>query len=78
MKKLTNNDILLNCVDTIEQFNILQYLKSNLNINEFDVFLCDRYTIKVIDKNNEIGYFRYLSNSKEVQFLESKENNIEI
>lgn len=78
MKKLTNNDILLNCVDTIEQFNILQYLKSNLNINEFDVFLCDRYTIKAIDKNNEIGYFKYLSKTKEIKFVESIENDIEI
>ncbi len=78
MKKLTSNDIYLNSVDTIEQFNILQYLKTNLNINEFDVFLCDRYTIKVINKNNEIGYFKYLSNSKKIKFAESKENDIEI
>lgn len=35
MKKLTKNDISLNRVETIEQFNVLKYLKENLDINEF-------------------------------------------
>lgn len=76
MKKLTKTDISLNRVETIEQFNVLKYLKENLDINEFEVFLCDRYTIKVIDKVNEVGYFKFIKDTKEIEFIEHIENDI--
>lgn len=76
MKELTKTDIYLNRVETIEQFNVLKYLKENLDINEFEVFLCDRYTIKVIDKVNEEGYFKFIKDTKEIEFIEHIENDI--
>ena len=54
MKHLTKENILKNQVDTIEQFKVLDYLKKQLSIGEFNVFLIDRFTIKVIDKNKEM------------------------
>ncbi len=76
MKKLTKTDISFNKVETIEQFNVLKYLKEYLDINEFEVFLCDRYTIKVIDKVNEVGYFKFIKDTKVIEFIEHIENDI--
>lgn len=73
---LTNEDILKNKVETINQFRVLEYLKKELNIYEFRVFLYDRNTIKVIDKNNESGYFIYENN--EVIFKEKIKKEYEI
>ena len=53
MKLLTKENISKNQVHTIEQFKILSYLKEQLSIDEFAVYLIDRFTIKVIDKNKE-------------------------
>ena len=55
MMKLTNEDINKNHVDTIHQYYVLDYLKKQLNINEFEIYLYDKDTIKVIDKNLETG-----------------------
>ncbi len=74
MRKLTNEDIIKNSVDTINQYKVLQYLKNNLNIDSFDVYLFDRNTIKIIDKNNEIGYFKFNEDTKEVSFFEKEKN----
>lgn len=66
MKLLSKEDILKNKVDTIEQFYILRYLKDNLNTDNFDLYLLNRNKIKVIDKYNEILYFEYDKQNKEV------------
>ena len=50
MRLLTKEDISKNNVETISQYKILDYLKHNLNIDEFDVYLQDRDIIKVVDK----------------------------
>ncbi len=70
MKLLTKENILKNQVDTIEQFKVLSYLKMQLATPEFTVYLIDRFTIKVVDKNKEQGYFKYNSTTKEVDFYE--------
>lgn len=66
MRLLSKEDILKNKVDTIEQFYILRYLKDNLNTDNFDLYLLNRNKIKVIDKYNEILYFEYDKQNKEV------------
>lgn len=66
MRLLSKEDILKNKVDTIEQFHILRYLKDNLNTDNFDLYLLNRNKIKVIDKYNEILYFEYDKQNKEV------------
>ncbi len=68
MRELSKNDILKNRVDTISQYYILDYLKKNININEFRVFLVNRDTIKVIDKTKDSLYFNYNSNTKEISY----------
>lgn len=78
MKQLTKENILKNQVDTIEQFKVLDYLKKQLSIGEFNVFLIDRFTIKVIDKNKEQGYFKYNSKIKSVDFYEKNIKNKEM
>lgn len=78
MKLLTKENILKNQVNTIEQFKVLDYLKKQLSIYEFAVYLIDRFTIKVIDKNKEQGYFKYNSKTKSVDFYEKNIENKEM
>lgn len=74
MCQLTNADILRNHVETINQYKILQYLKNNLNIYEFQLFLYDEDTIKVVDKENEFAYFRLQKDTDDILFLEDLED----
>ncbi len=81
MRKLNKEDILKNRVDTISQYHILDYLKKNLNIKEFKIYLVDRYNIKVVDKEDNHLYFNYDSSTKEVTYqdeLKIKEHDYEI
>jgi len=81
MRLLNKEDILKNRVDTISQYHILDYLKKNLNINEFKIYLIDRDNIKVVDKENKHLYFNYDSFTREVTYqdeLEIKEQDYEI
>ncbi len=78
MKRLTKENILKNQVDTIEQFKVLDYLKKQLSIDDFTVYLIDRFTIKVIDKNKEQGYFKYNTKTKSVDFYEKNIKNKEV
>ena len=70
MRELTSVDILKNRVDTIPQYYILDYLKKNLNISEFKIYLVDHNNIKVIDKTDDSLYFSYDSENKEVVYYE--------
>ena len=70
MRLLTKEDILKNNVDTIPQYYILDYLKKNLNINEFEVYIVDRYNLKVIDKEDNHLYFSYDKYTKEITYQE--------
>ena len=68
MRELNKDDIKGNRVDTIPQYMVLKYLKSNLNIYAFKVYLYDRNTIKVIDEFDCEGYFIYEDDTKDVNF----------
>ena len=70
LKQLTEEEINKNRVNTINQYRILQYLKNNLNIFAFKVYLYSRDIIMVVDIKNMVGYFYYDSIKKEVVFLE--------
>lgn len=70
MRQLNKENIFKNQVDTIEQFTVLAYLKQQFNVDEVSLYLLDRFTIKLIDKNNDIGYFKYNSVTKLVDFYE--------
>ncbi len=72
MKQLTNDEIIKNCVETINQYRVLDYLKKNLNIFSFELFLYDKDTIKVIDCENKEAYFKFDEEKKEVLFLEEE------
>lgn len=74
MRKLTNEDIIKNRVETINQYKVLQYLKKNLNIECFDIYLYDKNTIKIIDTNKEVGLFEFNEDTKEVSFFEEEKN----
>ena len=50
---------------------VLNYLKDTFNSDYIAVYLVDRYTIKVIDTNNDIGYFKYNSKTKNIDFIEN-------
>lgn len=69
LKPLTEEEINKNRVETINQYRILQYLKNNLNIYAFKVYLYSRDIIMVVDIKNMVGYFYYDSIKKEVVFL---------
>ena len=70
MQLLNKENILKNQVNTIEQFKVLAYLKKEFNTDEVNLYLLDRFTIKIVDKNNDIGYFKYNSKTKAVDFYE--------
>ena len=54
----------------MEQFKVLTYLKKQLSIDEFAVYLIDRFTIRVVDKNKEQAYFKYNNQTNSVDFYE--------
>lgn len=56
MKQLMNDEIIKNRVETINQYRVLDYLKKILNIFSFEIFLCDKDTIKVVDRNDQQAY----------------------
>ena len=68
MRLLNKENIIKNQVDTIEQFKVLAYLKKQFNTDEVNLYLLDRFTIKLVDKNNDIGYFKYNSKTKTADF----------
>ena len=70
LKPLTEEEINKNRVETINQYRILQYLKNNLNIFAFKVYLYSRDIIMVIDKLSVSAYFKYDEEKKMVLFLE--------
>ena len=78
MRQLNKENIFKNQIDTIEQFKVLSQLKKYFNTDEVDLYLLDRFTIKLIDKNNDIGYFKYNSKTKSVDFYENNIKNKEI
>lgn len=81
MRLLNKEDILKNRVDTISQYHILDYLKKNLNVDEFKIYLVDPDNIKVVDKEDNYLYFNYDSSTKEVAYqdeLKEKEHDYEI
>lgn len=75
MRELNKDDIKGNRVDTIPQYMVLKYLKSNLNIYAFKVYLYDRNTIKVIDEFDCEGYFIYDEDTKDVNFKKKLDKN---
>ena len=80
MRLLSNEDILKNNVDTIPQFYILDYLKKNLNIGKFDVYIVDRNNLKVIDKELNKKYDCYRKNFGEgvsQSYIKAKFNNLD-
>ena len=70
LKQLTEEEINKKRVNTINQYRILQYLKNNLNIYAFKVYLYSRDIIMVIDKLSVSAYFKYDEEKKMVLFLE--------
>lgn len=77
MRELTRDNIFKNQVDTVNQYKVLQYLKKNLNIFSFKVYLYDRDTIKIIDKNYQSGYFKYITETKKVKFSDTTTKSFE-
>lgn len=78
MKELKNDDILKNKVETIPQYYILDYLKRNINIDEFKIYLVNYNTLKVIDKENDYLYFKYNDKEKIVSYSEKLEKDYEM
>ena len=70
MRELIREDIQRNHVSNLKQYYVLDYLKKNLNINEFKLYIEKDNNIKVIDKNNEVLYFSYDDTKKEVIYAD--------
>ena len=79
MKILSKENISKNQVDTVEQFKVLDYLKKEFNLNEVELYLYNKDTIKLIDKDKEQAYFQYDKQAKKVKFYEKipKRNEIQ-
>jgi len=70
MKHLNKENINKNQVETTEQFKVLSYLKSTFKLDEIELYLYDKTTIKLIDKNKVQAYFKYNKQTKKVEFHE--------
>ena len=46
-------------VNTVEQFKVLEFIKTNFFIEEVTLKLIDRYTIELTDKTGESINFKY-------------------
>ncbi len=55
MQLLNKENVIKNQVNTIEQFKVLAYLKKEFNTDEVSLYLLDKFTIKLVDKNNDVG-----------------------
>ncbi len=77
MRLLNKENIIKNQVNTIEQFKVLAYLKKQFNTDEVGLYLLNRFTIKLVDNNNDVGYFKYNSKTKSVDFYEKNIKNKE-
>ena len=75
MRRLTNEDITKNNVDTISQYKVLEYIKKCLDIYRFKVYLYNDYTLKVTDRNDESGYFEYDEMIKDVLYTDAEDYN---
>lgn len=71
MKLLSKNNIIKSQVNTIEQYKVLNYLKDTFNTDAIAIYLVDRYTIKIIDTNNDIDYFTYNNKTKNIDFIDN-------
>ena len=71
MKLLSKNNIIKSQVNTIEQYKVLNYLKDTFNTDAIAIYLVDRFTIKIIDTNNDIDYFTYNNKTKNIDFIDN-------
>ena len=78
MKILTKNEIENNHVDTIEQFKILIYIKKNINVNNFNIFLINKNLIKITDKENDFLYFSYDNEKRKVVYFDKLSKDSEM
>lgn len=78
MRRLTNEDITKNNVDTISQYKVLEYIKKCLDIYRFKVYLYNDYTLKVTDRNGESGYFEYDEMIKDVLYTDAEDYELDI
>lgn len=70
MRELTKEEIAKNHANNLKQYYVIDYLKKNLNINEFKLYIEKDDNIKVIDKNNEILFFWYDESKKQVVYAD--------
>lgn len=68
MRELTKEDIQKNRVSNLKQYYVLDYLKRNLNIDEFKFYIVRDNNIKVVDKDDKELYFSYDKTKKEVVY----------
>ena len=69
MKLLSKNNIIKSQVNTIEQYKVLNHIQDTFNTDAIVIYLVDRFTIKVIDTNNDIGYFKYNNKAKNIDYI---------
>ena len=55
-------------VETVQQFYVLQYLEDNFFIEELELTLIDRYTIRVKDCNNDVMDFWWSAEEGKVKY----------
>ena len=67
MRELTKEEISKNHVNSIKLYYILDYLKKNLDIDEFKLYV-DKNNIKVIDKDDNVLFFAYDKQKKQVVY----------
>ncbi len=67
MRELTKDEIKKNHVNSINLYYILDYLKKNLDIDKFKLYV-DKNNIKVIDKDDNVLFFSYDKQKKQVVY----------
>lgn len=73
---MNNNDDELEIVDykvnTINQYKILSFLKNNLELDLFKLYIYDKDTIKVVDNFDNSLLFKFDDLTNEVYYFEEE------
>lgn len=67
MRKIENKQ-----VETIEQYHILQYLLKEFCLEKVNLYIVNRNTICLKDKNNDEMFFEYDTENKKVFYYDAE------
>ena len=57
---------------------VIFYIKKNINVNNFNIFLINKNLIKITDKENDFLYFSYDNEKRKVVYFDKLSKDSEM